>query len=94
MAVLKNCVPELPYILAEFFNMQLKESCFPDCWKVSLVVPVSINVRERSTPKNHCPVSLLSVVSEVFICCLLLITKRNVVSFLIISMVLGLLNQL
>ena len=33
--VLKNCEPELSYILAEFFHKYLKESCFPDCWKVS-----------------------------------------------------------
>ena len=38
--VLKNCEPELSYILAELFNKCPKESCFPDCWKVSLVVPV------------------------------------------------------
>ena len=37
--VLKNCEPELSYILAEVFSMCLKESCFPDCWKVSSVVP-------------------------------------------------------
>ena len=29
--VLKNCEPELSYILAELFNKCLKESCFPDC---------------------------------------------------------------
>ena len=28
---LKNCDPELSYILAELFNKCLKESCFPDC---------------------------------------------------------------
>ena len=28
---LKNCDPELSYILAELFNKRLKESCFPDC---------------------------------------------------------------
>ena len=50
--VLKNCEPELSYILAELFNMYLKESCFPDCWKVSLVVPVFKNVEESSTAKN------------------------------------------
>ena len=44
MVVLKNCEPELSYILAELFNVCLKESCFPDCWKVSLVVPVLKNV--------------------------------------------------
>ena len=64
--VLKNCEPELSYILAELFNMCLKESCFPDCWKVSLVVPVFKNVGERSTAKNYCPDSLLSAISKVF----------------------------
>ena len=38
--VLKNCEPELSYILAKLFSMCLKVSCFPDCWKVSSVVPV------------------------------------------------------
>ena len=30
--VLKNCEPELSYILAELFNMCLKEYVFLDCW--------------------------------------------------------------
>ena len=38
--ILKNCESELSYILAELFNKCLEESCFPDCWKVSSVVPV------------------------------------------------------
>ena len=68
VVVLKNCEPELSYILAELFIMCLKESCFPDCWKVLLVVPVFKNFGERSTAKNYPPplVSLLSVVSKVF----------------------------
>ena len=60
MVAIKNCESELSYILAELFNMCLKESCFPDCWKVSLVAPVFKNVGERSTAKNYCPVSLIS----------------------------------
>ena len=40
VVVLKNCEPELSYILAELFSKCLKESCFPDYWKVSSVVPV------------------------------------------------------
>ena len=66
VVVLKNCEPELSYILAKLFNNCLKESCFPDCWKVSSVVPVFKNVGERSTAKNYRPVSLLFVVSKVF----------------------------
>ena len=64
--VLKNCEPELSYILDELFNKFLEESCFPDCWKVSSVVSVFKNVGERCTAKNYCLVSLLSVVSKVF----------------------------
>ena len=44
VVVLRNGDPELSYILAELFNKSLKESCCPDCWKVSLEVPVFKNV--------------------------------------------------
>ena len=44
VVVLKNCETELSYILAGVFNKCLKESFFPDCWKVSLVVPVIKNL--------------------------------------------------
>ena len=66
VVVLKNCEPELSYILAKLFNKCLKESCFPDFWRVSSVVPVVKNVGERSTAKNYHLVSLLSVVLKVF----------------------------
>ena len=64
--VLKNCEPEVSFILAELFNKCLKESCFTDCWKDSSVVPVFKNIGERSIAKNYRPVSLLSVVSKVY----------------------------
>ena len=95
--VLKNCEPELSYILAELFNKCVKESCFQDCQKVSSVVPVFKNVGERSTVKNYHPFSLSSVVSKVFE---KLVNNRIVNHlekcdlFLISSMVLGLLDQL
>ena len=66
VVVLKDSQPELFYIIAELVNNCLKESCFPDCWKVSLAVPVFKNIVERSTDKNYHPVSLFSVVSKVF----------------------------
>ena len=30
VVVLKNCEPELSYMLDELFNMSMKKSCFPD----------------------------------------------------------------
>ena len=93
--VLKNCGPELSCILAEIFNMCLKDSCFPDCWKVSSVVPVFKNFWQKSTTKTYRPVSILSVISKVFE---KLVNNRIVDRlekcrlFLISSMDLGLLN--
>ena len=93
VVVLKNCDPELSNILAELFQMSLKESCFPDCWQVSSVVPRFSECWERSKAKNNRPVSLLSVVSKVFE----KLGNNRIVdhpvkcdSFLISSMVLGL----
>ena len=65
VVVLKNCESELSYILTELFNMCLKESCFRDSWKFSLVVPVFKNVEERCPAKSYCPVSIRSVVIKV-----------------------------
>ena len=45
--VLKSCDPELSYILAELFIKRPRESCFPDCCMVLLLVPVSKNGGER-----------------------------------------------
>ena len=55
VVVLKNCEPELYYILAELFNKSLKESCFPDCWKVSSVLSVVKDIEQRSTAKTYPP---------------------------------------
>ena len=66
MVFLKNCKPELSYILAELFNICLKKSCLPNSWKVSSVVPVFKNVGERCIAKRYHFFCLLSVVSKVF----------------------------
>ena len=64
VVVLKKCEPELSYIPAEFFNMCLKKSCFPNSCRVSSVVLVSKNAVERYTAKNL--VGVLSVVTKIF----------------------------
>ena len=47
VVVLENCESELSYILAELFSMGLTDASFPDCWKVSLLVPVFKNFWEK-----------------------------------------------
>ena len=72
------------------------ESCFPDCWRVSLVVPVFKNVGERSAAKIYQPVSPLSVVSKVFeklVNNMIVDHPGKCGLFLISSMVLGVLDQ-
>ena len=95
VVVLRNCEPELSYILTELFNKCLKESCFQDCWKVSSVVPVFKNIGETSAAKNYHLVSLLSVVSKIFekIVNNRIVDHLEKCDFLISNMVLGLLDQ-
>ena len=50
--VLKNCELGHSYIVVELFNMCLKNSCFLYCWKVSLLIPIFINVGKRSSVKT------------------------------------------
>ena len=96
VVVLKNCELELSCVLAELFSIFLKKSCFLDSWKIASVVPLFKNVGEMSTAKNYHSVSLLRLVNKFCEKHVIgfLMTWRNVVYFLVSSMVLGLLNQL
>ena len=61
------------------------------------MAPMFKNVGERSTAKNYCPVTLLSVVSNTFeklVINTLVDHQEKCGVFLISSMVLGLLDQL
>ena len=66
VVVLKNCESKLSYILAELFNMCLKESCFPGCWRSHWWSQVFKNVGKICTTKSYRPASLLSMFSKVF----------------------------
>ena len=65
VVVLKNCEPELSYILAELFNICLMESCFPDFWKVSSVAPV---FNPLSSKPTEWPSTLKQFVGNMFEC--------------------------
>ena len=62
--LLKNYEPELSYILAELFDMCLRESCLPDCLKDSSVCMLGTVQQLKPTPPLP-PISLLPVVSKV-----------------------------
>ena len=47
IVVLKTCKQEFLFMLVELFGMCLKESCFPNCCKVSSLSPIFKNFGER-----------------------------------------------
>ena len=63
-----NCEREISYILAVPFNKYVNDSCFPDCWKVSSMVPylrmLGKGIQLKTTVLYTA--SLLSVVCKVF----------------------------
>ena len=95
--ILTHCKPELSLVLPGFFNICLKESCFPDYWKVSSVILILKNAGERCIKKKCCLVCLLFVVGKVFekrVNNRLVDHLEKCGLFLIYSMVSGLLKQL
>ena len=40
VVVLKNCEPQISYVLDDLFNMCVQKFVFPGCWNVSSEVPV------------------------------------------------------
>ena len=84
VVVLNNCEPELSHILAKLLSMCLKESCFPDCWKVWSVVSVFLRILGKGLLlKITAPlVSLWLIKSSKNLQILgLFITKRNMAFF-------------
>src|ERR1700755_1977264 len=63
--VLKTCAPELAPCLGKLFRIYLSTSTFPSCWKRALIQPVP-KKGDQSQPSNYRPISLTSVLYEVF----------------------------
>ena len=67
MVVLKNCGPEISYILAKLFGIGLKNLIFQIAGRSHLWSLYLRMLGEMSVAKNYCPVvSRLSAVSKVF----------------------------
>ena len=58
IAVVRHCAPELSSILSKVYNLCLKTSVFPSCWKEAVVVPVPKR-GDMTSPSNYRPISLL-----------------------------------
>ena len=98
VVVLKNCEHEISYMLADVFNICLKESYFLHCWKVSSAILALENINEKSVALNCCSANLLCVFGKI---CQKIGKNRLVdhhqkygLFFLIFSMVSGLQVQL
>lgn len=52
LLILNNNEPERWYILTNIFDIYLRESFFPDCWKVLYVVPVFKREEQRIKTAN------------------------------------------
>ena len=67
MVVLKNCGPEISYILAKLFSIGLRNLIFQIAGRSHLWSLYLRMLGEMSVAKNYCPVvSRLSAVSKVF----------------------------
>ena len=66
VVVLKNCEPELSYILAELFQYLSERVLFYRLLKGLVSGPCIKKCWERSTAKNYCLVGFLSGISKVF----------------------------
>ena len=49
--------------LALLFNLPLRNSCFPNCWKEANVIPL-FKKGDAKSPSNYRPVSLLSCIGK------------------------------
>ena len=65
ITVVRHCAPELSSILSKVYNLCLKTSVFPSCWKEAVVVPVPKR-GDMTSPSNYRPISLLSVFGKIF----------------------------
>jgi hypothetical protein len=55
----------LPHIVA-LINIIVNTSIFPNCWKISKVIPIYKGSGVKNDPNNFRPISLLSVMSKIF----------------------------
>jgi len=61
--MLKGTAVSIAPSLTLLFNISIGNSCFPNCWKKSFVVPIP-KASAHDSPTNYRPISLLSVVSK------------------------------
>ena len=62
---LKCCSPIIEPFLVRVFNQRFTKCIFPECFKISKVIPL-YKKRDKTDPHNYRPISLLSSLSKIF----------------------------
>jgi len=63
---LKNLPFELIKILTIVFNNLLNNQYFPNCWKVSKIIPIKKKNKDPTNPSSYRPINLVSSLGKVF----------------------------
>ena len=64
--MLKATVGSITPAVTKLFNMSIKSGKLPNEWKLALVTPIPKS-DNKSDPANYCPISLLSILSQLSI---------------------------
>ena len=64
--IFKECNDELKEILADLFNLCIKQNEFPEEWKVSYITPIYKGKNSQSSLGNYRPISIISPIAKVF----------------------------
>jgi hypothetical protein len=63
--LIKSCLPDLAPILLMAFNNCMEAAVFPDCLKISRIVPI-FKSRDRLCASNYCSIAVIPNFAKIF----------------------------